>query len=192
MKNQTKGWVLFRREIPGALWARSGQSLVEFALILPVLLLFMLGVLEFGRILFVYTELSNVAREALRAAATTIHRGNDADRGKVTATECTEILNRAYGTLALTPRAQVTVTVEYIRPIPGSGNHTIVGVCSSDPARSQLPTHVLVLNDQVYVEVQSQVSAATPLIRTFASNLPLRFAGMRSVIPISGIAMPKP
>lgn len=171
---------------------RSGQSLVEFALILPVLLLFMLGIMEFGRILFIYTEVSNAAREALRAAAATIHRGNDADRGKVTTAECTEILNRAYGTLALTPRTQVTITVEYIRPNPGSGNGTIVGVCSSDPAQSQLPTQVLILNDQVYVEVQSQVSAATPLIRPFVSNLPLRFAGMRSVVPISGIAMPKP
>ncbi|MFN3929767.1 MAG: TadE family protein, partial [Thermoflexus sp.] len=174
-------------------WAtRRGQGLVEFALILPVLLLFMVGIMEFGRVLFIYTEVSNAAREALRAAAVTIHRGNDADRGKVTASECSQVLDRAYGTLALTPRTQVTITVEYLRPDPGSGNATIIGICSSDPARSQLPTQVLALNDQVYVEVQSQVSAATPLIRPFISNLPLRFAGMRSVVPISGIAMPKP
>ncbi len=191
MKNQTNCRTLFRQRIPHAGWTRSGQSLVEFALILPVLLLFMLGVMEFGRILFVYTEVSGAAREALRAATATIHRGNDADRGKVTTAECTEILTRVYGTLVLTPRTQVTITVEYVRPSPGSST-TIVGVCSSDSAQSQLPTQVLVLNDQVYVEVQSQVSAATPLIRPFVSNLPLRFAGMRSVVPISGIAMPKP
>ncbi|HXF70371.1 MAG TPA: TadE family protein [Thermoflexus sp.] len=171
---------------------RSGQTLTEFALVLPMLLLFMLGIMEFGRLLFIYTETANAAREALRAAAVTIHRSNDADRGKVTASECNEVLNRAYGTLVLTPRTQVTITVEYLRPDPGSGNATIIGVCSSDPARSRLPTQVLELNDQVYVEVQSQVSAATPLIRPFISNLPLRFAGMRSVVPISGIAMPKP
>lgn len=168
-----------------------GQGLVEFALVLPVLLLFIVGIMEFGRILFLYTEGSNAAREALRAAAATIHRGNDADRGKVTAAECNEILNRAYGTLALTPRSQVTITIEYLRPT-GGGNTDLLGRCSSDSAQSQLPTQVLVLNDLVYVEVQSQVSAATPLIRPFVSNLPLRFAGMRSVVPISGIAMPKP
>jgi Flp pilus assembly protein TadG len=84
---------------------RRGQGLVEFALILPVLLLFMLGIMEFGRVLYIYTEVSNAAREALRAGAVTLHRANDADRGKVTAVECNEILNRAYGTLALTPRS---------------------------------------------------------------------------------------
>lgn len=42
------------------------------------------------------------------------------------------------------------------------------------------------------MEVRSQASAVTPLIRPFAPSLPLRFAGMRSVVPISGIAMPKP
>ncbi len=171
---------------------RCGQGLVEFALILPVLLLFMLGIMEFGRLLFIYTEVSNAARETLRAAAATIHRGNDANRGQVTAVECNVILNRAYGTLVLTPRTQVTITVEYVRPDPESRSSTLLGRCSSDPAQSQLPTQVLVLNDQVYVEVRSQVSAVTPIIRPFVSNLPLRFAGMRSVIPISGIAMPKP
>jgi Flp pilus assembly protein TadG len=97
---------------------RRGQGLVEFALILPVLLLFMLGIMEFGRVLYIYTEVSNAAQEALRAGAATLHRANDADRGKVTAVECNEILNRAYGTLALTPRSQVTITVEYRRPPP--------------------------------------------------------------------------
>ncbi|WP_376788970.1 TadE family protein [Thermoflexus sp.] len=165
---------------------------MEFALVFPVLLLFMLGIMEFGRVLFIYTEVSNAAREALRAAAVTIHRSNDADRGKVTIAECNEVLNRAYGTLALTPRSQVTITVEYRRP-DGSGSFLPLGRCSSDPAQIGLPTtDVLALNDLVYVDVQSQVSAATPLIRPFVSNLPLRFAGMRSVVPISGIAMPKP
>ncbi|MER3399978.1 MAG: hypothetical protein C4313_02410 [Thermoflexus sp.] len=169
-----------------------GQGLVEFALILPVLLLFMLGIMEFGRLLFIYTEVSNAAREGLRAAAATLHRANDADRGKVTAAECDEVLNRARSTLVLTPRAQVTITIEYIRPMANESS-TVLGRCSSDPAQQALPTlDVLQLNDQVYVEVRSQASAVTPLIRPFAPSLPLRFAGMRSVVPISGIAMPKP
>lgn len=171
---------------------RRGQGLVELALILPVLLLFMLGLMEFGRILFIYTEVSNAAREALRASAATIHRANDANRGKVTVTECTEILNRSYGTLVLTSRTQVTITVEYLRPNPGSGDSAPLGVCSSDPAQSRLPTEVLMLNDQVYVEVRSQVRAVTPLLRPLIPDLPIRFAGMRSVVPVSGIAMPKP
>jgi Flp pilus assembly protein TadG len=46
----------------------SGQSLVEFALILPVLLLIFMGILDFGRAVFAYNALSNAAREGARVA----------------------------------------------------------------------------------------------------------------------------
>jgi Flp pilus assembly protein TadG len=45
---------------------RRGQGLVEFALILPVLLLIIVGTMEFGRFLFVYVSIANAAREGAR------------------------------------------------------------------------------------------------------------------------------
>lgn len=45
-----------------------GQSLVEFALILPVLLLLIIGIIEFGWILNGQITLTNAAREGVRAA----------------------------------------------------------------------------------------------------------------------------
>jgi Flp pilus assembly protein TadG len=45
-----------------------GQSLVEFALILPILLILMLGLLDFGRAVFAYNSVSNGARTAVRVA----------------------------------------------------------------------------------------------------------------------------
>jgi Flp pilus assembly protein TadG len=48
---------------------RRGQSLVEFALILPVLLLIMFGVVDLGRAFYISVVLSNVAREGARYAA---------------------------------------------------------------------------------------------------------------------------
>ena len=45
---------------------RRGQGLVEFALILPILLLVLIGILEFARILFIYVNVSNAAREGAR------------------------------------------------------------------------------------------------------------------------------
>lgn len=44
----------------------SGQSLVEFALILPVLVLILMGVFDFGRAFFAYNAISNGAREGAR------------------------------------------------------------------------------------------------------------------------------
>ena len=41
-----------------------GQGLVEFALILPVFMLFLLIAVDFGRMLFTYIQLNNSAREA--------------------------------------------------------------------------------------------------------------------------------
>jgi Flp pilus assembly protein TadG len=43
--------------------AKSGQGLVEFALVLPVLLLLIIGVLDFGAAFFVKVQLENSARE---------------------------------------------------------------------------------------------------------------------------------
>lgn len=45
-----------------------GQSLTEFALILPVLLLVIFGVLDFGRAIYAYNAVSNAAREGGRTA----------------------------------------------------------------------------------------------------------------------------
>ena len=46
-----------------------GQSLVELALVLPVILLLLLGIMEGGRIFSSYLELQNAAREGARHAA---------------------------------------------------------------------------------------------------------------------------
>ena len=43
-----------------------GQDLVEFALILPLLLLFLLGIMEFGIVIFTYDTIANAARDGAR------------------------------------------------------------------------------------------------------------------------------
>jgi Flp pilus assembly protein TadG len=45
-----------------------GQALVEFALVIPVLLLIFMGILDFGRAIYAYNTLSNAAREGARVA----------------------------------------------------------------------------------------------------------------------------
>lgn len=43
--------------------------MVEFALVLPVLLLLLMGIIEFGRIISCYMIINNLAREGARFAA---------------------------------------------------------------------------------------------------------------------------
>lgn len=45
-----------------------GQSLVETAFVLPVLLLILLGLFDFGRAIYAYNAVSNSAREGVRLA----------------------------------------------------------------------------------------------------------------------------
>ena len=43
-----------------------GQDLVEFAIVLPVLLLMILGIIEFAIVIFSYDTIANAAREGAR------------------------------------------------------------------------------------------------------------------------------
>jgi Flp pilus assembly protein TadG len=45
-----------------------GQSLVEFALILPIFVLILAGIFDFGRAIYAYNTLLNASREAARQA----------------------------------------------------------------------------------------------------------------------------
>lgn len=47
---------------------RRGQSLVEFALILPVFILLLVGLFDLGRAVYGYNTVSNASREAARVA----------------------------------------------------------------------------------------------------------------------------
>jgi Flp pilus assembly protein TadG len=49
--------------------ATRGQAVVETALLLPILLLLLIGIAEFGFILYAHVQVSNAAREAARAAS---------------------------------------------------------------------------------------------------------------------------
>ena len=100
-----------------------GQSLVEFAIILPVLLLLLLGIAEFGIMLNSYLTIQNVTREGARLG---VVGGSDAEivalikttSPNLTASDMTititpsEIDRRSGATL------QVTVVYNYHMTVP--------------------------------------------------------------------------
>jgi len=55
-----------------------GSTLTEFAFMLPLIVMVMFGVIDFGRALYTYHFVSDAAREASRWASV---RGNRCDRG---------------------------------------------------------------------------------------------------------------
>lgn len=113
-----------------------GQGLVEFALIIPIFLLVVLGLFDLGRAVFYSSTLSNSAREAVRLG---IVDQNTADIRQ-------EAIDSASGVMRLQPG---DVTVEYLNPDLTSGT------CSTPPYQ---------LGCVIRVEIRYQFFPATPFV----------------------------
>ncbi len=57
------------RSLPRRRGAEDGQALVEFALVIPVFLFILFGLLDVGRLVYTNSTLSQAAREGARLAA---------------------------------------------------------------------------------------------------------------------------
>jgi len=93
-----------------------GAAAVEFAIVLPVLLLLVLGIVEFGRAYNIQTTLSGAAREGVREMA--LHNNQTAARETTKA--AAPQLSLTDGQIAVSPAScpndgsgQATVTVTY-------------------------------------------------------------------------------
>jgi len=85
-----------------------GQNLIEFALIVPVLILLVFGIVDLGRVFYSSIALENAAREAARYLA-----ANPVDRLVPTAVAIAQGEASANGIAA--------VTVVIVTPIPAEG-----------------------------------------------------------------------
>jgi len=117
---------------------RRGQGLVEFALILPILLLVLIGILEFARILFIYVNVSNAAREGARY-------------GVVHPTDLGGIRNQVTERLALVGD-DVLPVVSYDHG-PGTTGFTDGRAAAA--------------GDRVRVRIEYTIDAMTPIMRPF-------------------------
>jgi len=77
--NKNSGMIGYMNWVNALLMKKNvhGQAMVEFALVLPLLLLVMFGIVEFGRLFFSYAMVSAASREGARygEAAEQIDRG---------------------------------------------------------------------------------------------------------------------
>jgi len=122
-----------KKYIQNAWKGEKGQSLVEFALVVPLLLLLVIGIAEFGRAWMAKNILTGAAREAVRILAVPGPPGGPAD-ARNRAIEVLASAGITADNIIVTDAAKytpVSVTVSYNFPvviagfIPGLDNATI-------------------------------------------------------------------
>ncbi len=124
-----------------------GQSIVEFALLLPVLLILLLGLLDLGRVWYAVVTLRDCASEGATYAAI---RPLDEDgiRARAAAAsgglvQITPDMVQVYRPNPLTAGAPITVTVSYtftfLNPLTSAAvpdGHIVIGGTATEPVIS--------------------------------------------------------
>lgn len=121
-----------------------GQTLVEFALILPIFILLLVGIFDMGRGVFAYNTINNAAREAVRVAI--VNQTNSVIEA--------EAIKQAV-TLNLTG---TDVDVNFLQP-----DYSNAAPCNATPRTGCV----------VEVIVRYQYTAATPIIGNIVGVLDL-------------------
>jgi Flp pilus assembly protein TadG len=128
-----------------------GQSIVEFALVLPIVLLLMIGLFDLGRIVFVNNSLSDGARQGARTAIIDPRSG----------TYCADIEDAVR--TAVRGQALATFTVTY-QTIAANGSVGSTRIICADGAPNQALPSTATAGDRVSVQLIAGLNLITPFV----------------------------
>ena len=139
-----------------------GQSLVEFALVIPIVILIMAGLFDLGRVVFINNSLSDGARDGARHAATGVR-----DVGYCARVD--EAVRSATRGQALTPYTVTITTVD------GSGNplddYVVCQNGANGPERAAMTSDEQVgPGDRVTVDLGADVNLSLDFIADAAGR----------------------
>ena len=132
--------------------SKRGQSLVEFALVLPFFAMLLFGIIDLGRYVYTTNAMANGAREAARAGSVGNRPSPECD--SMTRAQCISAIagSRSWGV----PGSFITTTADCTR-IGASGTTTVA-------------TNSCRTNDLLNVRTQTTFSLVTPLVAQFIGN----------------------
>ena len=170
---------------PKKIHSLSAQAIVEFMLVLPVLLMLIYGIIEVGRLIFIFSSVANASRQAARYGSASGEIDNVAFYE-----DCEGIRAVADQSAFIITFDKINIT--YDRGINPDGTSIPIADVDPNPKKDSCPIEVPVRNgDRIIV----QVSATYEPILTLLPIDPLEIvsASARSFlisIPIVGNAMP--
>lgn len=132
------------------------QSMIEFALVFPLMLVITLGIIEMGRMIFIYTVVTASAREGARygAAAGSI---SDTDPTPHYA-DCAGIRNAVRKTAILVTIPDANITIQYDH---GPNTGFFATTCPPDDANGN---DMVKLRDRIVLTVIGHYSPLIPLL----------------------------
>lgn len=160
-------------------WREKAQSMIEFALVFPLLLLLIFGIIEFGRMLFIYNAVTTASREAARYGSAVGTTGSVPRY-----LDCAGIMNAAQRAAIITPINSGNLTIVYDRGAAGTEFAT-----SCEAAND--PNLNFKLGDRIKVMVAVNYMPLIPLLNF--PVLPISSTTARTIlrtIEIIGTPMP--
>lgn len=136
-----------------------GQSVTEFALVLPIILTLVLGVFELGRVVFIFSSLNNATREAARFGAATGFRG-----GLPAYLNCSAIRQHARDTAFLADLTDGEIQIAY--DTPDGDTMAVFEECSEDLDPAKIRP-----GDRIVITVNKTVKPILPVLPTDGFNL---------------------
>jgi len=121
------------------------QAIIEFAIVLPILLMVIVGILEVGRYIFIYSAATNASRNAVRYASAV---GHDDAHGLTKFNYCQGIKQTALDSAYLVPDSSISVSIDYI-----NGAGTKINECNLWSSTQVDPDYVYKTGDRVKVTV---------------------------------------
>jgi hypothetical protein len=175
---------------------RSGQSLVEFALVSLLLFTLILGILEMGRVMFIYAQVVQAAQEGARYGAvrpreiTSTSGGGGYPTASVNVAPCS-IIDKARSKVVFLAPTDVAITVGYDNGSSGTGTggsevypfcNNPAATCGSSGWRPD-PIDFEPLQNRVVVTATYQFHFVTGIIDRFAPNgLTLQMVSARTIL----------
>jgi len=142
------------------------QAMVEFALALPVLLLLLYGILEAGRLIFMYSAIVNASRQAVRYGATTGTGNGTGNPSEPRFQDCDGIRKIAQDLAYITTFYDTDITI-YRDTGPGTAKtpYCAAGM-QTDPSFTKPGDN----NNRITVEIKKQFVPILPKLVPFVTR----------------------